>query len=276
MSTIVITGGTDGIGRALAAQHLRQGDTVVVIGRSEAKFESLAAEAPGGAAHFVAADLRLVRDTLRVLGELRARHPVIDTLVLGAAFVRQRRVVTEEGFEHAFALYYLSRHILAHGLAAELRAAERPLVIDLTVPGAAKGAIRWGDLQLSSGFSWRAANQQSRRAAELSGLRLSAAVPYALWGPANLVRTSLQGDTGRLTRLAASALRATVATPVERAIRPILALSAQPPAEPRLSAHRGTKRIPLTIGEADHAEADRLHEETRLLLAPFRTAAQDR
>ncbi|TDC75825.1 SDR family NAD(P)-dependent oxidoreductase [Streptomyces hainanensis] len=270
MSTVVITGGTDGIGRALATHHLRQGDTVVVVGRSRPKFDALVA-AVGGTPHFVAADLRLARESLRVVADLRSRFRVIDVLVLGAAYVHRDRSVTEEGFEHTFALYYLSRHVLAHGLAAELRAAPNPLVLDLTVPGAARDAIQWDDLQLTSGFSWRAANQQSRRAAELSALRLSGDIRCALWGPSGLVRTSLQGELGPVARPLTNALKATLGRPVEQAIAPLAALTAQPPAEP-LTAHRGTRRIPLAIGEADHRDAARLHSETERLLAPFRTA----
>jgi NAD(P)-dependent dehydrogenase (short-subunit alcohol dehydrogenase family) len=130
----VLSGGTDGIGRALAAHLLRRGETVVVVGRSQAKFDALVAET-GGDAHFVAADLRLVRENRRVVAELRDRFPVIDALVLAAAYVHFDRRLTEEGFEHTFALYYLSRHLLAAGLLPALAAAPRPVVVDTTVPG---------------------------------------------------------------------------------------------------------------------------------------------
>jgi hypothetical protein len=43
--------------------------------------------------------------------------------------------VTSEGFEHNFALYYLSRHIFAWELQEVLGAAERPLILGTTVPG---------------------------------------------------------------------------------------------------------------------------------------------
>ena len=41
MKTIVVSGGTDGMGRAVALHHLRRGDTVVVPGRDAEQEERL-------------------------------------------------------------------------------------------------------------------------------------------------------------------------------------------------------------------------------------------
>ncbi|MFI6510441.1 SDR family NAD(P)-dependent oxidoreductase [Streptosporangium sp. NPDC050855] len=123
--TIVISGGTDGMGRALASTYLGRGDTVVIIGRDAAK----AATLPG--AHFIPADLSLVGENRRVLREINARHPAVDALVLCARYFRSSRFVTTEGVEGVFALEYLSRFVLSHGL-------DRPRVI-VNVSGPAPG-----------------------------------------------------------------------------------------------------------------------------------------
>jgi NAD(P)-dependent dehydrogenase (short-subunit alcohol dehydrogenase family) len=271
MGTTVISGGTDGIGRAMAAHLLRRGETVVVIGRSRAKFDALVADA-GGDAQFIAADLRLVRENLRVVAELRDRFPVIDALVLAAAYVHFDRQVTEDGFEHNFALYYLSRHLLAAGLLPALAAAPRPVVVDTTVPGAPKDAVRWDDLQLEHGFRWKAANLQSRRLGELSGLRLTTrpdagALRYVLVNP-GFVRTSHQGAVSRPYRAFVTVLAALLGTPPEKAVRPLVALLDEPPAEP-LTICKGGKRFPMSPTDRDHADAERLHEVTERLLAPL-------
>ncbi|HEY1179884.1 MAG TPA: SDR family NAD(P)-dependent oxidoreductase, partial [Phytomonospora sp.] len=165
METIVITGGTDGLGRALALLYLREGRTVIVVGRSRAKFEALAAEAGHGTARFIAADLSLVAENRRVVAEAAAFGPV-DVLILCAAYARWDRVETAEGFEHTFALYYLSRVLLTSGL--------RPrLVLNTSVPGAARDAIPHHDLQLREGFGFKKANHLTRRANELFGLHLA-------------------------------------------------------------------------------------------------------
>ncbi|MBB5853078.1 SDR family NAD(P)-dependent oxidoreductase [Amycolatopsis umgeniensis] len=266
MSTIVITGGTDGLGRALAADRLRAGHTVVVVGRSEAKFREL----PGDA-HFIQADLREVSENFRATQEIAERFPVVDTLVLGAAYVHRDRQLTGEGFEHTFALYYLSRHVFASELQGVLGAAERPLILDTTVPGAPKDAIRWDDFQLSSGFTWKAANLQSRRMGLLSASRLASEhVRYVLYNP-GFVRTSHQGALGRTSRALVGVLAKLLGTPTEKAILPMLDLIRNRPEAP-LSAYQRDKR--LTIDEVDLDEAERLHAATRRLLRGAASADQ--
>ncbi len=258
MSTIVITGGTDGLGRALAADRLRAGHTVVVVGRSEAKFRTLT-----GDAHFIRADLREVAENRRATREIAERFPVVDTLVLGAAYVHRDRQTTGDGFEHNFALYYLSRHIFASELQGVLEAAERPLILDTTVPGAPKDAIRWDDPQLERGYTWKTANLQSRRMGLLSALRLASDhVRYVLYNP-GFVRTSHQGSLGKTSRALVSGLARVLGTPPEKAILPMLDLIANRPESP-LSAYARSKR--LTIEDAGRDEAERLHEATARLL----------
>ncbi|KZB87387.1 SDR family NAD(P)-dependent oxidoreductase [Amycolatopsis regifaucium] len=260
MSTIVITGGTDGLGRALAADRLGAGHTVIVVGRSEAKFRELARN---GDAHFFQADLREVAENLRVTKEIAARFPVVDTLVLGAAYVHRDRQVTSEGFEHNFALYYLSRHIFASRLQEVLGAAERPLVLDTTVPGAPQDAVHWDDLQLERGYTWKIANLQSRRLGLLSALRLASDhVRYVLYNP-GFVRTSHQGALGKTSRAMVGILAKVLGTPPEKAIRPMLDLIENRPETP-LSAYLRGKRVELDT--ATSAEAERLHRETARLL----------
>jgi NAD(P)-dependent dehydrogenase (short-subunit alcohol dehydrogenase family) len=274
MATTVISGGTDGIGRAVAAHQLRHGHTVVVIGRDRAKFDALARQAGGSAkAHFIRADLRLARENLRVVAEIKERFPVVDTLVLAAAYVHRTRVLTEENFEHTFALYYLSRHLLAAGLLDVFTGSERPLILDTTVPGAPRNAVHWDDLQLEHRFTWKAANRQSRRMGQLSGLRLVTAtdrIRYVLYNP-GFVRTSHQGALGKTSRRLVGLLAKALATDPEKAIRPIVDLIADPPSEP-LSAFMKSKQLTLSTDDTDRAEADRLHTQTQFLLASLHSA----
>ncbi|WNV84520.1 SDR family NAD(P)-dependent oxidoreductase [Umezawaea sp. Da 62-37] len=271
MTTTVITGGTDGIGRALAVHRLRRGGTVVVVGRSRTKFDALVAAAGGsGSAHFIGADLRLVAENLRVAGEVATAFPVVDALVLAAAYVHRKRVVTEEGFEHTFALHYLSRHLLATRLRPSLQAASAPLVLDTTVPGAPADAVRWEDMQLEDGFTWKAANLHTRRLGLLSGLRVGTDhLRYALYNP-GFVRTAHQGALNGPERAVVNLLGRTLGTAPEKAVLPLADLIGNRPDAP-LSAYAGRKRLPLAIDAADHADAERLHAVTEELPTPFAT-----
>src|ERR1700757_309424 len=71
--TILITGATDGLGRAVAARLLGQGATVLLHGRDEAKGERVRAELAAATGNerlrFLRADLASL-DEVRGLGEL--------------------------------------------------------------------------------------------------------------------------------------------------------------------------------------------------------------
>ena len=82
--TIVITGAGDGLGRALARRFAADGDTVVLLGRTAAKVEAVAAElgAPHVALVCDVADPASIRAAFARLAEL---HPRIDVLINNAA-----------------------------------------------------------------------------------------------------------------------------------------------------------------------------------------------
>ncbi|MGV4925818.1 SDR family oxidoreductase [Streptomyces sp. BHT-5-2] len=98
MKTYVITGGTDGIGKALADRYLERGQEVVVIGRSAEKGEAwLAAAQHRGAAaraHFIRADLSRLSETRAVVERIRSAWAQVDADLLGVAFVDTRPTTT--------------------------------------------------------------------------------------------------------------------------------------------------------------------------------------
>lgn len=248
MRTIVITGGTDGIGAALARHYLAAGERVVVIGRSEAKARAL------GPAEFIAADLSLLEDSRRVVHQLRDEHERIDALVLAASFVRQRRHVTPEGHEASWALFFLSKYLFVTRLTDLLRASGRPVIVNTAVPGARADAIAFGDLELADGFTFKRSNAQQRRANELLGILATEenpALSYVTWGPSRLVRTSFAGDVGSGMRLAAAVLGPVLGQRPEDAIVPITRLIDEP--TPGRAAYRGARPRPLTGGDQDAA-----------------------
>lgn len=255
MRTIVITGGTDGMGAALARHYLAQGDHVVVIGRSRAKFDALAS----GSAEFIAADLSLVADARHVVEHLVARHDRVDALVLAASYIRQRRHVTAEGHEASWVLFYVSKYLLVTGLADLLKAADRPVVVNTAVPGARADAIDFADPGMADGFTFRRSNAQQRRANELLGIlatRDHPALSYVTWGPARLVRSSFAGEPGPVMKAAAAVFGPLTGQRPDDAVRPVIALIDDP--VPGRSAHRGAKAVPLVAGPDDERDATRL------------------
>ncbi len=107
--TIVITGASDGIGAA-AARRLRQnGDSVVVIGRSQSKTDAIAAELD--ADHFVVdfADLSQVR---ALAHKLSSQYPRIDVLLNNAGGMSTKICMTPDGYEHTYQVNYLAPVLL--------------------------------------------------------------------------------------------------------------------------------------------------------------------
>jgi NAD(P)-dependent dehydrogenase (short-subunit alcohol dehydrogenase family) len=259
MTTIVITGGTDGMGRALARTYLDHGDTVVIVGRDPAKAATLAK------AHFIQADLSLVAENRRVIKEINDRYPAVHALVLCARYFRSTRFATADGFEGTFALEYLSRFLLSHGL-------DRPRVIvnvSGPAPGVPIGRIQWNDLMLEHGYDGVAAQMQASRANNLLGVAFAAqhaagpTTRYVLINPGP-VSTSFAGEYDPATAAHVAALKRHGA-PVEEGIKPIITRIDAPPAEP-LSAFTPADRISLDNPSFAPDDATRLDELTRHLL----------
>ncbi|MEK8107387.1 hypothetical protein NKG94_23690 [Micromonospora sp. M12] len=82
----------------------------------------------------------------------------------------QRRVVTGEGFEQTFAIYVLSRYLLAERLRPALERAPAPVILNLSGTGGIRsGRLHWDDLQFTSGYTMFRATMQGARANDLLG-----------------------------------------------------------------------------------------------------------
>ncbi len=78
----LVTGGSTGIGRAIAKQLAEDGFAVVITGRNEATLEESASQHE--AISYVVADVTGTEDAERTLGEVQNRHGRLDVLVNNA------------------------------------------------------------------------------------------------------------------------------------------------------------------------------------------------
>jgi NAD(P)-dependent dehydrogenase (short-subunit alcohol dehydrogenase family) len=81
--TAVVTGGTSGIGKAIAKEYVKQGAEVVVSGRTEQKGEE-AAEEVGENCEFVRCDVREYDDVVGLVDTVVSEHGELDTVVNSA------------------------------------------------------------------------------------------------------------------------------------------------------------------------------------------------
>jgi NAD(P)-dependent dehydrogenase (short-subunit alcohol dehydrogenase family) len=155
----LVTGGTDGIGKAIARELAVRGADVLIVGSNAEKGARAERELRASASHhqvrFLQADLSLMRDTDRLADEIIARVPKLHRLVLCAGVVRGRRLVTTEGVESNFAINYLSRFVLTERLLPLLQAAGAPGAAAriAVISGAAmNGTIHYDDINLARNF----------------------------------------------------------------------------------------------------------------------------
>lgn len=270
VKTLVITGATDGMGRALALTYLGRGDRVAIIGRNAEKGRALLEQADAGErARFIQADLSLIGSNERVLEELKASYPAIDALVLCARHYRSTRLATTEGFEHTFAMFYLSRFLFCHGLRGALEQALRPVIVNVAGPGEPGGEIRWDDLQRERDYHGLDALEQSGKLNELLGVSFAdrpdaRRTRFVLIHP-GVVSTSFSGDYDEAMAAQIATMQRTSKS-IDEAIAPIVATIDAPPAEP-LSAIKEGEPLPLEGPTFEPDAAARLDALTRRLLS---------
>ena len=154
--TVVITGGTSGIGE-IATQRLAQmGARIVLIARSKARGRVALArlnERSRDLAHTVHyADLTRISEMKRVAAEIASQEPRIDVLINNAGAIFASRRLTEDGLECTFALNHMAYFVVTDGLCETLLASAPARIIN-TASAAHKGArLDFDDLQLAKGF----------------------------------------------------------------------------------------------------------------------------
>ena len=95
---VVITGGGSGIGRGIALAFAARGDSVAIIGRTEATLRATAEELGEGSMWF-AADVARPEQVQAAVAAVVARYGRVDVLVNNAAL--QRRIVTTTPMDEA-------------------------------------------------------------------------------------------------------------------------------------------------------------------------------
>lgn len=85
-NTILVTGGTSGIGRALAEAFHARGNRVIITGRRQPLLEAITARRPGLSS--MPLDLADPASLSRIAADLRARFPELNVLIANAGISR--------------------------------------------------------------------------------------------------------------------------------------------------------------------------------------------
>jgi NAD(P)-dependent dehydrogenase (short-subunit alcohol dehydrogenase family) len=164
--TVVITGGTSGIGEVAAVALAKMGARIVLVARNKSRGDATLARirdnAPDIAHSVYFADLLRLAQMKRVAAEIADREPRIDVLINNAGALFAKRRLTEDGLERTFALNHMAYFIVTAGLRERLLASGPARIIN-TASAAHQGAtLDFDDLQSAKNFGGRKAYSQSK------------------------------------------------------------------------------------------------------------------
>jgi retinol dehydrogenase 14 len=265
--SVLITGGTGGIGQATAIGLAALGARVGISGRDMARAEAAAADiraATGNPAVDVfAADMSAQAGVRRLAAQVLDSYPRLDVLVNNVGGFWAHRHVTADGLERTFALNHLAPFLLTSLLLGRLTASAPARIVTVSSGAHAQGRVDFDDLQGERNYSGQRAYSQSKLAnvmftyelaRRLEGTGVTATVAHP-----GVVATSFGADDqaahlGIMIRVA----RPFMKTPARGALTPIY-LASSPQVE-GVTGQYFANRKPTTSSKAsyDTAAAARL------------------
>ena len=166
--TVLVTGGTGGIGLATATGLAGLGARVGIVGRTAERGAGAASairrSVPSAEVDVFSADLSEQAQVRRVAGEVRAAYPRLHVLVNNVGGYWAHRHVTADGLEHTFALNHLAPFLLTHELRELLEASAPSRIVTVSSGAQAMGRIDLDDLQGERAYNGQRAYNQSKLA----------------------------------------------------------------------------------------------------------------
>jgi len=169
--TILITGATDGLGRALATELAAAGATLLIHGRDDDRgrqtIDEIASSTGSGRLHWLKADLASLDETRALAGRVMAEHPGVGTLVsnAGIGFTNNgedRRMESADGYELRFAVNYLAGYLLTRLLLPRLLDGAPARIVNVASIGQAP--VDFDDVMLRKRYDGFLAYRQSKLA----------------------------------------------------------------------------------------------------------------
>lgn len=164
--TVLVTGGTGGIGEATARGLAGLGARVGIVGRDEARARAAAERirATGGEVDVFTADLSAQRQVRALAEQVLAAYPRLDVLVNNVGGYWAHRHPTEDGLERTFAVNHLAPFLLTNLLLDRLRESAPARVVTVSSGAQSMGRIDFDDLQGETGYNGQRAYNQSKLA----------------------------------------------------------------------------------------------------------------
>lgn len=272
----LVTGATNGIGKATAQALAQMGATVVIVGRSPSRCAAVVSEikqASGSSAvEALIADLSMMAQVRQVAEQFKAKHQKLHVLVnnVGGAFAE--RQVTSEGFEKTFALNHLNGFLLTNLLLDALKAAAPARIINVSSDAHKRVRLDFEDLQSEQGSFLFTAYGRSKLAVvvfsyELSRRLAGTGVTCNVLHP-GLVRTGFASNMGAVQSSVLNFFMRFVGLSPEQGAQTTVYLATSPDVE-NITGKYWEKRKPVPSGRIayDRATWTRLWEVSEKLVA---------
>jgi NAD(P)-dependent dehydrogenase (short-subunit alcohol dehydrogenase family) len=135
----LVTGATEGIGKAAAREFAKRGAEVVLVARNKQKGERVVAELKKATKNndisLLVADMSSIADIKRVAAEFRASHTKLDVLVNNAGALFTDYQLSKEGLEMTFALNHMGYFGLTYSLLDLLKSTKGARVVSTSSLG---------------------------------------------------------------------------------------------------------------------------------------------
>jgi NAD(P)-dependent dehydrogenase (short-subunit alcohol dehydrogenase family) len=158
---VLITGGTNGVGKAAAQALAGMGATVVIVGRNAAKtqrvVDELKAATHNDTVAYLLADLSVQAEIHRLAAEFLHRYDRLDVLINNAGGIFLERELTADGLEMTFALNHLNYFLLTNLLLDQLKASAPARIVNVSSDAHRGSKLDFDNLQGEQSYSgWRA------------------------------------------------------------------------------------------------------------------------
>ncbi|MCC9176787.1 SDR family NAD(P)-dependent oxidoreductase [Arthrobacter sp. zg-Y750] len=173
--TILITGATDGLGKALAFELSgHSGIRLVLHGRSPERLDKLEKELTGGPADIITVqgDFAELAQVARLADRIRGLTDDISVLINNAGVsAGHARQLSADGHELCFAVNHLAPFLLTKRLLPLLRAGAPARVVN--VASLSQTSLDFDDLTMAHGYTRQRAYSASKLALVMAGMELA-------------------------------------------------------------------------------------------------------
>ena len=153
----LVTGGTNGIGKATAQALAQMGATVVIVGRDAQKAAQVSKEIQAASGNqnvdWLLADLSSQQDIRHLVTEFKSKYSQLHVLINNAGGTFMTRQLSVDGIEMTFALNHLAYFLVTNLLLDTIKASAPARIINVSSDAHSGGKIDFDNLQGERSYS---------------------------------------------------------------------------------------------------------------------------